>query len=102
MTGWDQPQVKVTHGLLRFGSPDIWHSDIPPRAEGCKKKNIDANTAINKVRVNPMNSVVMSEGRLNLRTEISLRLSAAFRLPHCISGHAGVQERTGIHLYLSN
>lgn len=38
MTGWDQPvmrpQVKVAHGLLRFASPDIWESDIPPRVEG--------------------------------------------------------------------
>lgn len=38
MTGWDQAvmrsQVKVAHGLLRFASPDIWESDIPPRVEG--------------------------------------------------------------------
>lgn len=38
VTGWDQAvmrsQVKVAHGLLRFASPDIWESDIPPRVEG--------------------------------------------------------------------
>lgn len=38
VTGRDQaitqPQVKAAHGLLRFASPDIWESDIPPRVEG--------------------------------------------------------------------
>lgn len=64
MTGWDQPvmwpQVKVAHGLLRFASPDIWESDIPPRVEGhggvtggchpqCyKKQNVGANGATNQ------------------------------------------------------
>lgn len=62
MTGWDQPvmrpQVKVPHGLLRFASPDIWESDIPPRVEGherggghpqcCKQQNVGANGATNQ------------------------------------------------------
>lgn len=67
MTGWDQPvtrpQGKVAHGLLRFASPDIWESDIPPRVEGheggwgvgggghpqCyKKQNVGANGATNQ------------------------------------------------------